>query len=358
MSIRFTGVLAMRATPVVPRHLRDFRHPLYVNTFERLPRERRFFGTETLYGDWDADVLLLAQDCGVIDALDARVAQRHKSPHGHGEGLRTNLNLQQLANSIRSPKLYGSVLGNLWRREGGKSERLLDWTGLMHSYAVPMLEWVVSETRFKAIACLGVYAWKGVLAASGSASSVSEWRSFRDEGRSLDVTIAGRRVRVFAMYHPAARKERGELSKNWTRLARFLHEGADLSGSGDENHGDSKSSFVAMKPQRSREGSVALGQPHWELYDRPGKGVARPLDRLKTGSPRFRLPVIRELLAAGTAGLTEDQCGDIAYPGDSRRRDKQMELIRRISRDDGHPLMLCKATKRVALASFFNAEKR
>lgn len=344
----------MRDTPAVPRHLRAFRHPLYVNTYERLPQESRFFGTETLFGDWDADVLLLAQDCGVVADLDARIAAKHLTPHGHGETLRTNTKLQQLASSISSPKLYGSVLGNLWRRQGGKSDRLPDWAGLVHAYAVPMLEWVVSVTRFKAIACLGEYAWRGVLTAGDAMRSASDWGSFRDEGRVAQVTIAGRTLSVFAMYHPVARKEHDELAKNWTKLAEFLHEDTGSSNLNYKSLDHSKAGIGGVKSQVQSNFSGSTRQPQWELYDRPGIGVARPLNQLKTKSSRFRLAVIQELLAAGSAGLTEDQCGDIAYPGEAGRRGKQRELILRISRDDGHPLMLCKATKRVALAKFFN----
>ncbi|MCC6428370.1 MAG: hypothetical protein IT435_16305 [Phycisphaerales bacterium] len=214
----------MRPTPLIPDWIKTFRHRDYVNVYERIPGESRLFGTETLFGDWNAPVLLLAQDCGVVEDLDKRIASGHPTPHGHGVGLPTNTKLIRLAGSIGQPKLYGSALASLWRRCGGKRRKPPAWNELLNAFVIPVISWVATQADFKAIACLGEYAWQSVLLAGDMAEEADRWQEYRDHGDHIDLVLGGRRVRAFAMYHPACPRGYDLLGKNWPALAAYLGE--------------------------------------------------------------------------------------------------------------------------------------
>ena len=59
----------MRKTPKIPRWICDFTHPGYTNVLSFLPRCPRLYATETLFGDWDASVLLLAKDAFLVPTM-------------------------------------------------------------------------------------------------------------------------------------------------------------------------------------------------------------------------------------------------------------------------------------------------
>jgi hypothetical protein len=46
----------------IPESIRSFKHRHYTNIYELYPNERRLYGTESLFGDWDGELLLLAKD--------------------------------------------------------------------------------------------------------------------------------------------------------------------------------------------------------------------------------------------------------------------------------------------------------
>src|SRR6266480_6708676 len=143
----------MARSPVVPKELREFTHRDYVNGYERLHKLRRsprFFGTENApgFGSWkEAEVLFLAQDCGVVKDLDQRIQDEHPEPHGYGENVQSNFRFFQFANTygVPLPQLWGSVLGSLWRRSGSKSGPPPAWNEVCYSFAVPMLHWAAAK---------------------------------------------------------------------------------------------------------------------------------------------------------------------------------------------------------------------
>ena len=92
----------------------------------------------------------------------------------------------------------------------------------MDPFIVRALEWVACETRFRAIACLGEWAWEAVMLA-GKTSWLSEsWANCRDRGMWVDVELAGRSVRAFPMYHTAYPRGYDMLGRNWPAMATFL----------------------------------------------------------------------------------------------------------------------------------------
>lgn len=181
------------------------------------------------FGDWDAPGLILAQDCGLADALRERIRNQHPQAHGYGEKVITNTKLRKIVEQagIRSTLLYGSVLGSLWRKTGSKRRKPPGWEELLPTFVVPAIRWVVGsmdKDHLRAIGCMGEYAWIGVMAAADrkDLQNTSEWK-FRIRNRaSVEVEIANRTVRAYAMFHPAYPRSYELLSTNWPEMARVL----------------------------------------------------------------------------------------------------------------------------------------
>ncbi len=202
------------------------------------------FGTENMpsHGDWKAEVLLLAQDCGIVKHLIERIRIRHPCPHGYGESVQTNAKLSSLQRiaPLPTPVLYGSVVGSLWRRGENKTGAPPAWNEVLPSYCVPMVRWVVTTmTNVRAIACLGPYSWIGVMSAANRTyrfkkDGFEEHREFRDGEKWIDVDVpsypptahGSRRVRVFAMWHPGARVSYDLLAMNRANLSKYIRNGA------------------------------------------------------------------------------------------------------------------------------------
>jgi len=110
----------MPERPHVPDWIREFSYPGWTNVFQLVPKNESLYGTETLFGDWDASILLLAKDgapTGVIRALrdkgESRPWRHAQREMGDRGGLRTNERISDFAAMIPGEKLYGSATANL-----------------------------------------------------------------------------------------------------------------------------------------------------------------------------------------------------------------------------------------------------
>jgi hypothetical protein len=75
----------------------DFAHLRldgYRNINELYPQRDRLHACETLFGDFDTEVMLLAQDAANYDSLrELKECEPTKNPFRHGENVKTNVNL-------------------------------------------------------------------------------------------------------------------------------------------------------------------------------------------------------------------------------------------------------------------------
>jgi hypothetical protein len=196
----------MRTTPPIPDWIRAYRHPDYTNIYELLPEETRLFGTEALYGNWDAELLLLAKDYAPRQVIEERLRRGEKRPYRHGTreldrmGWRTNENLEtHLVPELGvTSLLYGSAFGSLMRNDGKTSGRLPDEARVVEEYTVPLLSWVVTElSNLQGIACLGNDALDTVSKLAGN-----HLRSLR-LGKCCPISIANKYLLAFRLYHPS-----------------------------------------------------------------------------------------------------------------------------------------------------------
>jgi hypothetical protein len=169
----------VRLTPSLPEWAISFTdsQKTCTNIYELMPRETKLFGTEIFvdeygveettwrYGDWDADLLLLAQDPANADKIEQRIAEGHPDPfcaldwRGFSDGMETNRNLHWLAQQIGCRKLYGSAYLGLLK--SGKRGDAIPSSPEVKPHLRRTLEWVLEPKQtpnLRAIACLGIEA--------------------------------------------------------------------------------------------------------------------------------------------------------------------------------------------------------
>lgn len=157
----------MRSTPPIPQSIREYRHGDYRNIFELIPDETRLFGTESLFGDWDGEVLLLAKDFAPSTLVQQRIRENDPRPFRHsgklGEpGFRTNARLARFVSSTGQRFLYGSAMGGLLRNDNQLSGTLPAWSET-RSYRKAVLTFTIqSMPNLRAIVCLGADAHRAI----------------------------------------------------------------------------------------------------------------------------------------------------------------------------------------------------
>ena len=215
----------MRGTPAIPAWIRAYRSRSYTNIYQLCPDETRLFGTESLYGDWDADLLLLAKDFAPSRLVRQRLAAGEERPYHHtdwhvnarGPGARTNRALYRLAERIGCRKLYGSALVGLLRDDEKVSGALADAAAIT-PFVCEALRFTIGQMpNLRAIACLGADAWQWATRTFGHVGA--DWREHRDARRPLQAD----RLTLFALPHPS-RTPGGtaRVEGDWDAIARAM----------------------------------------------------------------------------------------------------------------------------------------
>lgn len=198
----------MSRRPVIPQRLRKLPPPSgFENPFAMGIRSPHLFATETLCGDWDGDLLLLAQDFApasavkaVLEGYSPEAAWRHNDGDGrYSVGKETNPAICALLNSTgravtldgRNSKNCGVLYGNacFFLPAGGIIEE-----GVAASK--PVFDHVVRKMKgLKTIACLGRASFEGVMLFLGLHA---DWASHRYAQRPVSTG----RLLVYAHAHP------------------------------------------------------------------------------------------------------------------------------------------------------------
>lgn len=211
-------------TPPLPNWLTGFRLPRYVNVYELLPEETRLYGTESLYGDWNARVLILAKDFACSELLHQRIAKGDQRPYRHEPTLKTNRALQRLTDPLRTGSdaehcglLYGSALASLCRDDGKMSGTLPSRASAI-KFGSRVLEFTLENMpRAEVIVCLGDEAW---MCASATLGFCEKWAHVRD---ATECVSAGG-LKIVAGYHPAARVTKEKARLPWQLVGALIGE--------------------------------------------------------------------------------------------------------------------------------------
>ncbi|HMG77009.1 MAG TPA: hypothetical protein VK582_26280 [Pyrinomonadaceae bacterium] len=192
--------------PPVPDWIRDFRCEDWTNVFERLPGEDHLYGTETLFGNWNSRVLLLAKDWGPTCWLDDAIREGDRRPWRHNPEMRTNNRLASFASLIPDDKLYGSATANmLYNAPGSSRELKCFYSEPLKGFLRSVLHWVLeSMPRVEWIACMGKEAWFLSCTTLGDSLAASQFKEHRDSHTPVVGVLGKKKIKVFPLYHPAA----------------------------------------------------------------------------------------------------------------------------------------------------------
>src|SRR5262245_35582197 len=206
------------STPALPQWILEAQVLGYSTAHRVLPDETRLYGTESLYGDWNGSVLLLAKDFAPSRILHERMAVRHPRPYSHEPELGTNKRLIRFAGNLaRSDDpancgmLYGSALANLLRDDGNFSGSLPNRPQAM-KHGVDVLRFVVERMpNLSTIVCMGEEAFEV------TAAVLEVPVRWRDRGEMSGPLRAGT-LAISVVPHPAARLSYAQHEAAWARV--------------------------------------------------------------------------------------------------------------------------------------------
>jgi len=244
------------STPIIPSFVYDFdgisisatknqKAARWINAFskEYLGKStKNLFPTETLYGDWNGEILILAQDALPASALRELIsthikngdpkenAWRHanRELHQDKKGWRTNESLCILVKKYADGfgALYGSAATHLLYDDGGSKYRqtLRGFKDAkLQNHLVAVLNWVISNMpNIKCIVCLGEKSWYLVNNAFNT-NFVNDFQAIRKSEKHVVAVIADKEINIIPTYHPAARGSAQDREKNWSTLTELLN---------------------------------------------------------------------------------------------------------------------------------------
>ena|SRR2546428_4948874 len=208
--------------PSIPDWIRDFRCQGWTNVFDRLPAENHLYGTETLFGNWNGRVLLLAKDWGPTCWLDDGIRAGEHRPWCHNPEMVTNKKLFRFAQMIPGEKLYGSATANMLLDIPGSSRKLRGfYDDPLQTFLRRVLEWVLeSMPQVKWVACLGEEAWFLSCMTLQNSIAANQFKEHRDRQRPINGTVGEKHIRAFPLYHPAALGNAiNEMETGWRAFA-------------------------------------------------------------------------------------------------------------------------------------------
>jgi hypothetical protein len=184
--------------------LRSFRaQPHFTSIFEIYPNETRMYGTQEMYGDWDAELLLMAKDAGSSRIFLPRSVGGRGWRWTHDPSRPTNRNLEGIARDLGCPLFYASFLGPLLRNDDQESGPLTI-TAETRVFIERLFVWTVRRmSKLKTVAVLGNDAWRELAVAAGVGTEASRWKERHLSGQPLSIELAGKKISLFALNHPA-----------------------------------------------------------------------------------------------------------------------------------------------------------
>lgn len=202
---------------------------------------KNLYPTETLFGNWNSRILLLAQDALPAAALSKLIkstidkglpkehAWRHadKVKFGDEKGWKTNEAIKELMEKYapENDALYGSAAAHMLYADGGTNYRqnLIGFNHpLLTAHLVNVLIWVVKNMpNLEFIMCLGDHAWRIVNQAANS-NKVKEFTQYRNNGQYCEARIMERTLKLIPAFHPMAMKTKEEKEKSWKLLSALL----------------------------------------------------------------------------------------------------------------------------------------
>jgi len=320
--------------PGVPDWIRDYLPPPgWTNVFALVPSNNRLYGTETLFGDWGGQTLLLAKDGAPTPVIRALRDKGESQPWRHADrklgdagGWRTNESLADAAAAISGGKLYGSATANLLLDDPRWSRKLpgVCTPGPLRDYLKRVLTWVLESMPYVSrIACLGEEAWSLTSEVLGRPDLSKDFSRYRGSHEPMTGTCAGKQLSAFALFHPAARVSNEAKRECWTAMLEssvpaVIHNRPSAQRTSEEE---------AVMPESESPSSKTAGQFVW--YD------TSPRTDAKHSSPvGIRKEMLAALRKAGEAGVLTQGFTHLSWQ-DGFRKDKLSTAIQLLADETG-----------------------
>jgi hypothetical protein len=325
------------ANPTVPDWIRTYTPPHgWTNVFALVPSNRHLYGTETLFGDWDGETLLLAKDgapSGVIRALrdkgDPRPWRHAQRELGDSGGYKTNEALACAAAMIPGRKLYGSATANLLCDDPRWSRTLPGfYTSPLATYFAQVLAWVLgSMPNVQRVACLGQEAWFLTATVLGRPEQGNEFKRYRDSHAPLLGGCSGKRLTAFALFHPAARVTDDAKRACWAAMLSTTS--SNTFHQIDARGAEPRQRPEAAAPEVARAEPVA--PPAWrDMLPSPNAKRASP-DGVRKG-------MLALLTQAGEHGVLAHRFATLGWQTDGFRKDKLFKAMQLLANETGRTL--------------------
>lgn len=206
-------------TPPIPDRFRSISSPGYVNVFEFGLGNKNLWGTETMFGDWNGEYLLVAKDFYPASYIRLLQAAGEKYPYRHHPGIPTNTKLMNILhrdfNTLRIDPLgwYDHRSCNflyisacfLLRDDGWTSGALPEGGDAAMKASEPVVLWTMSKENMPNL--------KTIVAMGDDAKAAL--------GRApIAEMIRRRKLRCFTVPHPS----RGSIEIRTERWARVFAE--------------------------------------------------------------------------------------------------------------------------------------
>jgi hypothetical protein len=189
----------------------------YRNINELYKQNNQLHACETLFGDWDAEVMILAQDAANFNTLKQLKASSDENPFKHSPKNRTNKNLYEIIRSLEifktgeydmpNNKKCGLYYANaIWllKDTDGMSGSLTN-TKEAYKENKKVFDATISNLpRLKLILTLGEHAFNFIKFCSGDQISI-DWHQSVQKRKLSKAQIGNKSLLVGSIYHTSNR---------------------------------------------------------------------------------------------------------------------------------------------------------
>ncbi len=321
--------------PRVPDWIRSYVPPAgWTNVFELVPSNDHLYGTETLFGDWEAPTLLLAKDGApthVIRRLqdngEARPWRHAQRQLGDKGGYVTNERLAAAAAHLPGSKLFGSATANLLYEDPNWSRSLPGFhTEPLHAYLKRVLQWVLeSMPNVKRVGCLGEEAWFLTCIVLANTNAAKQFARHRESHSPVVGFCGAKRISAFPLYHPAARVTTAAKEACWTAM---LHDVAPpVLPKDDSSPQEPQSHPLPLEEQRT---------PQREGLPLPWSNLVVSTSAERKQPVGIRREILEILMMAGENGVLTQRFNGLDWNG--FRKDKLYKAMRYLANETGRTL--------------------
>ncbi len=196
---------------------KDIKLEGYRNINELYEQHNQLHACETLFGDWDAEVMILAQDAANFNTFKKMAKESHGNPFRHSPKIKTNQNLYEVINSLKifdlgsyeipNNKNCGLYYANaIWllKDSDGMSGSITNTKDAYEENKKVFDATVSNLPKLKLILTLGEHSFNFLKFCFGNQCS-NDWHQSVEERRVIGVRAGESNLIIGSIYHTSNR---------------------------------------------------------------------------------------------------------------------------------------------------------